>query len=116
VNVPFLNRTLVESLPGGAWLAQAINGVVTAVSTAWDTEHAEDGTHGDVSATSLQTPTLRVGVAVNAPTVTSGLGSPEARIVAVVGSLYLRTDGGAGTSVYVKESGRGATSTGWVAK
>lgn len=45
---------------------------------------------------------------------TTGAGSPESSITAPVGSLYLRTDGGAGTTLYVKESGSG--NTGWVAK
>jgi len=44
----------------------------------------------------------------------SGTGTPEGAVTAVIGSLYLRTDGGAGTSHYVKESGSG--NTGWVAK
>lgn len=44
----------------------------------------------------------------------AGAGSPEGAITAPVGSLYSRSDGGAGTSLYVKESGTG--STGWVAK
>lgn len=43
-----------------------------------------------------------------------GSGSPEGVVTAPVGSIYSRTDGGAGTSVYFKESGSG--STGWVAK
>jgi len=44
----------------------------------------------------------------------AGAGSPEGVLVAPVGSLYSRTDGGAATSFYVKESGVG--NTGWVAK
>jgi hypothetical protein len=44
----------------------------------------------------------------------SGTGSPEAAVTAGIGSLYLRTDGGAGTSLYVKESGAG--NTGWIPK
>jgi len=44
----------------------------------------------------------------------SGSGTPEGAVTAPVGSLYSRTDGGAGTSFYVKESGTG--NTGWVAK
>lgn len=44
----------------------------------------------------------------------SGTGSPEGVVTASVGSFYSRTDGGAGTSWYVKESGSG--NTGWVAK
>jgi hypothetical protein len=45
---------------------------------------------------------------------TSGAGTPEGSATGVVGSLYTRTDGGASTTLYVKESGSG--NTGWVAK
>lgn len=41
-------------------------------------------------------------------------GSPEGVITASIGSLAVRTDGGANTTLYVKESGTG--NTGWVAK
>ena len=44
----------------------------------------------------------------------SGPGSPEGVHISPKGSLYLRTNGGAGTTLYIKESGTGAT--GWVAK
>ncbi len=44
----------------------------------------------------------------------AGTGTPEAAVTAAVGSLFMRTDGGAGTCFYVKESGAG--NTGWVAK
>lgn len=45
---------------------------------------------------------------------TSGNGSPEGVIVAPQGSMYTREDGGAATTLYIKESGIG--NTGWVAK
>lgn len=45
---------------------------------------------------------------------TSGSGSPEGVVTAPVGSMYTRTDGSAGTTLYVKESGTG--NTGWTAK
>lgn len=44
----------------------------------------------------------------------AGAGSPEGVVTAPVGSIYSRTDGGAGTSFYVKQSGVG--NTGWVGK
>jgi hypothetical protein len=47
-------------------------------------------------------------------TITSGTGSPEGVVTAPVGSLFLRTNGGAGTTLYIKESGTG--NTGWAAK
>lgn len=50
----------------------------------------------------------------NGVTVTTGAGSPEGVLTAAVSSMYLRTDGGAGTCLYIKESGTG--NTGWIAK
>jgi|18_taG_2_1085343.scaffolds.fasta_scaffold06401_2 hypothetical protein len=44
----------------------------------------------------------------------AGTGTPEAAVVAPVGSLFLRSDGGASTTLYIKETGTG--NTGWVAK
>lgn len=46
--------------------------------------------------------------------IASGTGSPAGVVSAPVGSLYLRLDGGATTTLYVKEAG--TSSTGWVAK
>lgn len=46
--------------------------------------------------------------------ITGGPGTPEGNITAPVGSLYLRSDGGASTTLYVKQTGSAAT--GWVAK
>jgi hypothetical protein len=43
-----------------------------------------------------------------------GTGAPEAKVTAPVGTLFLRLDGGANTTLYVKESGIG--NTGWVGK
>lgn len=48
------------------------------------------------------------------PRIQTGTGTPESVVTAPVGSLYLRSDGGASTTLYVKESGTG--NTGWVAK
>jgi hypothetical protein len=45
---------------------------------------------------------------------TAGSGTPEGAVAAPVGSLFTRTDGGASTTLYVKQSGTG--NTGWVAK
>jgi hypothetical protein len=44
-----------------------------------------------------------------------GAGDPEGSVAAPVPSLYLRTDGGTGSTLYVKETG-GTGSTGWTAK
>lgn len=52
-------------------------------------------------------------VGASGPKVLSGSGSPEGAVTAPVGSIYLRTDGGADTAAYYKTSGTG--STGWTA-
>ena len=43
-----------------------------------------------------------------------GTGTPEGVVTAPVGTLFLRTDGGANTTLWVKETGAG--NTGWAAK
>jgi hypothetical protein len=47
------------------------------------------------------------------PQVSSGTGTPEGAVTAPPGSIFLRTDGAAGTTLYVKETGTG--NTGWTA-
>lgn len=44
----------------------------------------------------------------------AGLGTPEGKITAIMGSIYINRGGGAGTTFYIKESGSG--NTGWIAK
>lgn len=44
-----------------------------------------------------------------------GAGDPNGTVIAAIGALYQRSDGGAGTSLYVKESDP-TGNTGWVAK
>lgn len=61
----------------------------------------------------VSSPRLQLGGA-GKPQIRSGSGSPEGSKVAPVGSTYHRTDGGAATTLYVKESGTG--NTGWVGK
>jgi hypothetical protein len=46
--------------------------------------------------------------------ISSGTNTPEGAVTAPVGSLWLRSNGAAVTTLYVKESG--STNTGWVAK
>jgi hypothetical protein len=51
----------------------------------------------------------------NGGTMRSGTGSPNSAVTGSVGDIFLRTDGGTTTTMYVKESGNNTT-TGWVAK
>lgn len=54
-------------------------------------------------------------VAALSALVQSGTGDPESVVTAPVGTLFLRTDGGTSTTLYVKETG-GSGNTGWVPK
>lgn len=76
-----------------------------------------------VALTTTETASLAVGsggikawnaALTAAPTITVGDATPEGAVTAPVGSLFLRTNGGANTTFYVKESGTG--NTGWVGK
>lgn len=59
----------------------------------------------------LTTPTPVAGVGLIWK---SGAGTPQGVVTAPIGALFTRTDGGAGTTLYVKESGVG--NVGWVPK
>lgn len=93
----------VASPNGGVDIAQS--GHIT--STAGDNA-ADLGTSADRWRAAYATQ-LRPGA--GAVIWTSGAGSPEGVVAAPVGSLYTRTDGGTGTTLYKKESGSG--NTGW---
>ena len=78
----------------------------------WDLDNSAgrwDAGSADLSTTGNLMPGGTAG-----PTWGTGSGTPEAAVTAPVGSLFTRTDGGASTTLYVKESGTG--NTGWVAK
>jgi pectate lyase-like protein len=72
-----------------------------------------DSTVGDINEVGV---TIRPRIGLNAGTFGAnmyrGAGSPEGVVTARIGSIYLRTDGGQATTIYVKESGTG--NTGWV--
>jgi hypothetical protein len=55
------------------------------------------------------------GSVANFPKIYHGYGTPEGSVTAWRGSIYFREDGGASTTLYVKEGGDG-NNTGWIAK
>jgi hypothetical protein len=67
----------------------------------------------DTSATFANTLQVIGGISTNggSGTIQQGLGSPEGAITAIVGSIFMQLNGGAGSTLYVKESGTG--NTGW---
>jgi hypothetical protein len=60
----------------------------------------------------FQMPTITRGAAnINGITIFTGQDTPEGVVTANVGSMFLRLNGGSGSTLYVKESGTG--NTGW---
>lgn len=64
--------------------------------------------------TSLSSSKLEFGAVGSNVGIYSGANTPEGAVTAAIGSIFLRTNGGASTTLYVKQSGTG--NTGWVAK
>jgi len=63
----------------------------------------------------LSSPALTGIPTINGVAIRTGTGSPNGSVTGNPGDLYLNKSGGAGTTLYVKESGT-ATNTGWVGK
>jgi len=115
---------------GTDWINGVLSGVITTplageAGAIPFVNGTEDGLETDVTSLSWDGTTLDVGGGIAALHVTlggvstavkwtSGAGSPEGVVTANIGSLYTRTNGGASTTLYVKESGTG--NTGWTAK
>lgn len=85
----------------------------TAIATAVSTHEAAGNPH-PVYLTQAEGDALYQPLATVLSMLHTGTGSPESVVTATVGHLYLRSDGGAGTTLYVKESGSG--NTGWIGK
>jgi hypothetical protein len=89
---------LLCAAPGGA---QDATGFTATETTAWT-----------VTANEIVWAKVRFGASTG-PFDSAGSGSPEGVVTAPIGSLYRRTNGSTGTTLYVKEAGTGTT--GWVA-
>lgn len=82
-----------------------------------DVREGDDSALAPLRALTLEsstTATVGTRLIVTSAQIQAGTGSPEGAVTGSVGDLYLRRDGGAGTTLYIKESGAG--NTGWVAK
>ena len=116
-------NSIIQETGSGSLLLKAIDIEMGTVSGAnnfvMDVDGAIDLKYGSgtlcisTSATGVDLPAGKA-VKIGTPSIYSGSGTPESNQNAVVGSLYMRSDGGENTSLYVKESGSG--NTGWVAK
>lgn len=106
----------VNSGSGGVYSAVAGSSITHTVATGFKPHtdnNLDNGESGKRWANTFST-NLRPGAGTGTVIWTSGTGTPEGAVTAEVGSLFTRTDGGAGTTLYVKETGSG--NTGWVAK
>ena len=89
---------------------------ITKVSGVIDVQAVNAGTGPLVRALTVQSPNIISSTfsQTAGPIWIADATSPEGVYAAPIGSIFSRTNGGAGTSFYVKESGTG--NTGWVAK
>jgi hypothetical protein len=86
---------------------------VTETTAGTDAKKLIDAQVGSTSKFTVDN-TGKVTLSGTTATISSGTGTPEGAVIAPVGSMYTRTDGGAGTTLYIKEVGAG--NTGWAAK
>jgi len=108
---PTDGHVLTYSSSSGTWVASAAGG--GGETLAQTLAIGADG--NSVDQTNLGSLTLASGklVTLNATKIQTGTGSPEGAVTAPLGSIFLRTDGGVGTSLYYKGTGSG--NTGWEA-
>lgn len=81
--------------------------------TIWRTDNAGNLVLVPVAGKNVQISAAGLEITNGGAQIQQGTGSPEGVITAPWGSLYLRRDGGAGTTLYVHE---GTGNTGWVGK
>lgn len=107
--------------PGGVHVKEAVPGTNTIVNAASGvSQHVGSHTFltGMRTAAAVNrgagAPEVIFGTATAAAGIYTGAATPEGTITAPTGSLYLRTSGDYGTTVYMKEAGDTAA-TGWIA-
>ena len=109
------SNTPTKSVLLGGWTCSTVSNVITdatKIAGYYPDGVFNSGTHNGQNAIFVN---VTSGKFTNGTvTWTSGTTSPEGNVTAPVGSIYSNTNGGAGTSFYVKESGSG--NTGWVGK
>lgn len=108
------NFTNVLGGSGGVYLLVAGTTIAQAYASGFRPQSDDTFVNGTAAQRWANTFSTNFRPGAGTATWTSGAGTPEGAVTATVGSLYTRTDGGAATTLYVKESGEG--NTGWVAK
>ena len=110
------SEELIYDSAGGLLLGTVgVAGALKLYDASYDDFTVLSGDSGIVEFTGAGTTTVKAAAfQIGTVTISSGSGTPEGAVTAVVGSLFLRTDGSTSTTLYVKTSGSG--NTGWTAK
>jgi len=74
-------RAQLEKVPGGHWLVQSLNNLITGVTDSYHTQHNTDDTHGVVTATSYGGAMGVIALVTTAP----ALGGGAAPTVGTIG-------------------------------
>jgi len=108
--------------PSGAGFFECDNFLTQIADTVQTIQAGSTGIFRTIQTDQIETETIQTEnivvanrIQLGSIEIVSGTGDPETVITAPQGSLFMRTDGGASTTLYVKESG-GLSNTGWVAK
>lgn len=108
--IKFVNDDTASNLSDGVLVGSSTKSFLTGVGSTPFIRAGKDNQPDDLNS-------LDVFVTDSASftRIMTGTGTPEGNVTSNVGSIWLRTDGGSGTTLYVKESGTNSN-TGWVAK
>lgn len=116
-NMTASSPTITGTVAGGATFSAitltspTLSGSITGSPT-WPSPGVIGGGTPSAGTFTTVTATGCVFVGGTSIKVCSGAGTPEAAVTAPVASLFLRSNGGTGTTFYIKETGSG--NTGWV--
>ena len=108
--IKFANADTASNLSDGVLVGSSTKSFLTGVGSTPFIRAGKDNQPDDLNS-------LDVFVTDNVAftRIMTGNGTPEGNVTSDVGSIWLRKDGGSGTTLYVKESGTNSN-TGWVAK
>lgn len=103
--IHYYGRRTIDAITGA--------GTATGPSVFFTTDNFSVDASGNISGNSIAV-TNPIAVENTNAKIYAGNGTPEGAIAAYKGSIFMRLDGGANTTFYVKETGTG--NTGWAAK
>ncbi len=108
--IKFVNDDTASNLSDGVLVGGSAKSFLTGVGTTPFIRAGKDNQPDDLNSLDVY-----VTDSTTFTRIMTGNGTPEGNVTSDVGSIWLRKDGGSGTTLYVKESGTNSN-TGWVAK